>query len=86
MKEGTSHYDKDFFTLTYNMQHGDSLGLNPKNIISWQNLNKLIGHHRPLAIDNSTMTELLGDVLSRIEIQKEEIQTLKEKKETRCKN
>ena len=72
MKEGTNHYDKDFFVLTMNMQHGDAIELKPKNIISWQNIDRLIGHNKPLAIDNGTMTELLIDAIMRIEALDEE--------------
>lgn len=72
MKEGTNHYDKDFFVLTMNMKHGDAIELNPKNIISWENLDKLHGHNRPLAIDNGLMTELLIDTILRIEALEEE--------------
>ena len=72
MKEGINHYDKDFFVLTMNMNHGDDMGLNLKNIVSWQNLDKLQGHKRPLAIDNGTMAELLIDAIMRIDALVEE--------------
>lgn len=72
MKEGTNHYDKDFFVLTMNMSHGNNIGLKPTNIISWENLDRLQGHKKPLAIDNGTMTELLIDAIMRIEALDEE--------------
>jgi len=81
MKEGINHYDKDFFVLTMNMQHGDAIELNPKNIISWENLDKLQGHNRPLTIDNGTMIELLIDAMMRIEaLEEENKKLLKDKK------
>jgi len=80
MKEGTNHYDKDFFVLAHNMEYGETMGFGPKSAVSWQNLDKLIGHNKPLAIDNGPMTELLADVLVRIEALKEENKKLLKEK------
>lgn len=72
MKEGINHYDKPFFVLTHNMNHGSDLNISPKDVISWTNLDKLQGHDRPMAIDNAVMIELLADALMRIEALEEE--------------
>jgi hypothetical protein len=77
LKEGTKHYDRPFFVLTHNMNHGRELGLDPKDVISYQDPEKLRGYSRPLVIDNGVMHELLSDALMRIEALKEENKKLK---------
>lgn len=79
MKEGTNHYDKPFFVLTHSMAHGESLGFDVTNTISYQNPDKLRGHNRPLVIDNGVMTEILSDALMRIEALEEENQKLQKR-------
>jgi hypothetical protein len=81
MKEGTNHYDKPFFVLTYSMTHGESMGFDVTNTISYQNPDKLKGHTRPLVIDNAVIPEILGDALMRIEALEEENEKLKKQKQ-----
>jgi len=83
MREGTTHYDRPFFILVHHTEYGKNLNYgNIKDIISYQNLDKLIGHSRPLAIDNGVMAELLADALMRIEALKDEIEELKNRNQT----
>jgi hypothetical protein len=67
LKEGTKHYDRPFFVLVHNANYGTELGIDPKDTVSYQNLDKLRGHKRPIVFDNGVMRELLSDALMRIE-------------------
>ena len=77
MKKGTDNYDKPFFVLTYSMVHGETMGFDVTNTISYQNPDKLKGHTRPLVIDNAVIPEILGDALMRIEALEQENEKLK---------
>ena len=78
MKEGINHFDKDFFVLSMHSDDYRELEIKPQELISLQNLDKLIGHKKPMVIDNGAMIELLSDALMRIEALNEEIKTLEE--------
>jgi hypothetical protein len=82
MKEGTNHYDKPFFVLCHSMVHGESLGFDVTNTISYGNPDKLRGHNRPLVIDNGVIPEILSDALMRIETLEEENEKLRKMSQT----
>jgi len=81
LKEGSKHYNKEFFVLSLHIKDCGYLELKPQQVISLENLDKLRGHDKPLIIDNGAMIELLGDALMKIEGLKEENKKLlKDKK------
>lgn len=81
VKEGTEHYEGPKLILVYNMDHGANTfpKSNKDEIISWQNLKSLRGHHRPLAVDNGTMWGILGDSIEEIEKLQEELAEVRAK-------
>lgn len=80
MKIGTNNYEKEKLVLSYNMSHGDNLGFKRNEIVSWQNLERLCGHRKPMVIDNWTLSVILSDTLKEIEKLEEENRKLLEQK------
>lgn len=81
LKEGTDNYKGDKFILCYNMEHGKAMGFNPnKEVLSWQSMEKLLGHKKPLAIDNETIIVILDETLKEINKLENEIQKFKEQR------
>lgn len=60
------YYDQKFFVLCRSMGDYIFLSTKSKNIVSWNNIEKLRGYNRPLAIDNGAMIELLSESLSEL--------------------
>lgn len=81
MKEGTNHYEKEKLVLTHTMAHGEDLGFNHNEIVSWQNLEKLCGHSKPMVIDNYALFTILTETLKEIEKLEEENRKLMGQKE-----
>jgi hypothetical protein len=80
MRKGTDHYaERKKFVLAFNAAHGDNMGFKVDEVISWQNLSKLRGHNKPLAIDNGSMLMILRDTISEIEVLEEENRALRGK-------
>jgi hypothetical protein len=63
MKKGTDNYGDNKCVLTFNMEHGEVMGFNPKEIVTLQSLDRTRGAARPMAIDNGTMMVLLTETL-----------------------
>lgn len=79
MREGVSHYDKEKLVLTHSLAHSNDLGCKDDEIISWNSIDKLRGHKKPIAIDNATMFLMLSEAISEIEkINKENEELRKE--------
>lgn len=79
MKKGTDNYDGQKYVLTINMNHGTEMNLDSKEIISLQNLDKLRGSSRPIAIDNETMRVILAETLKEFDKLEKENQELNDK-------
>lgn len=77
LKEGAKRFKKDFFILSFD--HDNRIFEAEKSqIVSWSNLKKLIGHQKPMIIDNGAMVSILSDVLNEMHELEEENQRLKE--------
>jgi len=83
LKEGTDNYKGEKYILCFNMKHGENLGFDPnKEVISWQSMEKLRSHNKPIVIDNGTMVVILQESLKEIIKLENEIIKLKiQKKE-----
>ena len=66
MRKGTEKYKRNKLVLAYTKECGFDFGLKPHEIVSWQNLNDLVGHNAPLAIDNVAMFKMLEETLDYI--------------------
>lgn len=80
MKKGIENYDKEKFVLTYSIDAGECIGIKRDEIISWQRLDKLRGHNKPLAIDNGTMFVILNEVTDTIKALQDENEMLREER------
>lgn len=80
MKKGVENFDKDTLILTPNMNAGEVLGFNKDQIVTWNSLNKLRGHNKPLAIDNGTMMIILEDVIKELQNEKKKTNEKKNKR------
>lgn len=78
LKEGIKRFKKDFFVLSDDTRDCLFLEIEPEQTISWKYMEKLKGHQRPIAIDNSAMISLLYDALHEIETLEEENERLRE--------
>lgn len=67
MKKGTDRYKRNKVVLMYNKECGFDFGFKPHEIVSWRNLNDLVGHSAPLAIDNGVMFKMLEETLEYIQ-------------------
>ena len=76
LKEGTKHYDKDLLILASYAKDWQFLECKPNQIISWQNLDKLCGHAKPLVIDNESLIEILSETIEELEKLKDENEKL----------
>ena len=66
MKEGTNNYKRDKLILAPKKEYYSFFECKSSEVISWDNLNALIGHKKPLIIDNGTMWVLLNESLKEI--------------------
>lgn len=68
LKQGTLNYDREKLILVYKKEEYDEIfKCKLSELISWNNLNGLLGHKKPLAIDNSAMWLLLKESLEYID-------------------
>ena len=80
MRKGTDRYKRNKLVLTYTKECGFDFGLKPHEIVSWRNLNDLVGHSSPLAIDNAAMFKMLEETveyINELEQYKEQINEIK---------
>lgn len=81
MRTGTDAYDRKKLVLAHNADHGANLGFKPDEVISWQNLSKLKGHNKPLAIDNGALYGILRDTINEMIKMEDETKNLEAKLE-----
>ncbi|MFA5153318.1 MAG: hypothetical protein WC554_12210 [Clostridia bacterium] len=67
LKEGTNNYSKSKFIVAYKKDDWKYLNCSLNEIVSWNSLDVLKRHNKPLAIDNDVMYMLLNESLQRIE-------------------
>jgi len=72
LKEGTKHYENDMFILSSHSKDWSFLDCKPDQILSWQNINKLRGYKKPIAID---LTEVIEHI-EKIENENEKLKNV----------
>lgn len=65
MLQGTDNTEEKL-VLTHTKEFGRELGYKLEETVSWNNLNGLRGHNKPLAIDNGVMWLMLNETLEHI--------------------
>jgi len=66
LKHGFMNYGKDKLVLTFDKDQGLYFGAKLSEIITWNHLEKLTRHNKPLIIDNSVMYCMLGEIINYI--------------------
>lgn len=77
MKDGFDNYPDKKILLTCHYSHSQQLKAKKDEIVTWNNMEKLRGHKRPLAIDNGTIIEILNETIGEIDRLEKEIERLK---------
>jgi hypothetical protein len=81
LKEGTRKYVGDKFILSHCKRDYQYLEVKPEEVISWENLDALIGSKKPLVIDNDAMICILSETVAKLNELKEENKKLRKEKQ-----